>query len=76
MELRWVWHDVKNSSPPTGCIMVGDRLYQKLQYRKHISVSDNSVSGNHPFVKLVWSDWVDVPHCGLVMPNVMVSGLP
>ena len=70
MEIRWVWHDFKDVPPPAGSICVADRLYQKLQYRTQVAAFDNSRSGMNPAPTLVWGEWREVPHCGLVTPNV------
>jgi hypothetical protein len=54
IEMRWVWHDLKNGAPPTGSICVGDRSYQKLQYRYK---EQNPIL---PMAYIPWSEWQDV----------------
>ena len=73
IELRWVWHDIQAGGPQIGSVCVGDRLYQKLQYRTKCYVTDNSRSALSPDVKLVWGEWADVPHCVQMIPNVKLT---
>lgn len=62
VEFRWIWHDMKKGAPPIGCIFIGDRMYQKLQFRNAVLCVDASgalcPSG-------AWTDWEDVKHTGL-----------
>lgn len=63
VEFRWVWHDMKEGAPPIGCIFIGDRMYQKLQYRTaSIQTTTTGVAG---LKRTVWGDWQDVPHAGM-----------
>ena len=66
IELRWIWHDMKNGAPPQGSISVSDRLYQKLQYRCVTQVFDYSSGGTNSSMKMVFSAWEDVPHSGVI----------
>lgn len=56
IEMKWVWHDFKDGAPKTGSVCVGERLYQKLKYRTIVNPDE---------LNRVWSDWIDVPHCGM-----------
>ena len=68
IEMRWVWHNLKYGAPPTGavCIDTDGRLYQKLQYRRIVPCID---AGGHLCPSTDWSEWLDVPHSGVMHPN-------
>lgn len=64
IELRWVWHDLKNGSPPIGSIKIGNdssQLYQKLQYRYKFP----TVLNDYAPLDWEWSEWIDCPHRGI-----------
>jgi len=49
IEMRWVYHDMREGAPPRGAIQIGEQyhlLFQKLQYR----FKENGE----------WSEWKDV----------------
>lgn len=33
LQLRWVYHNLNDGPPPAGSLLVGNNLWQKLQYR-------------------------------------------
>jgi len=59
IEMRWVYYDLKDGPPPAGSICVGDRLYQKLQYRNGDQKVTSVKDGN--FYILHGNEWKDVP---------------
>jgi len=68
VELRWVYHDMKEGGPPQGAINVGGSnmgppLFQKLQYRVRVTVFGSHPAGPDVGVQ-EWSTWKDVPHGG------------
>lgn len=62
VEMRWVWHDLKNGSPPSGSLRAGERLYQRLQYRQRLPHLDHS--GRVTPLSDRWTDWIYVPLAG------------
>lgn len=62
VEMRWVWHDMKDGAPPIGSVCVGDRLYQRLQYR----VIQASVDASGALCPHDFGEWKDVPHSKLL----------
>ena len=62
IELRWVWHDMKDGMPPTGSICPNGLMFQKLQFR---AWRETALSAG-------WSGWKDVPHVG--MPDNRARG--
>lgn len=50
VEMRWAMHDFNDGPPPSGSICIGDRLYQKLQYRTQKKFTDY----------IYWGEWKDV----------------
>lgn len=68
IELRWVWHNMKDRAPPASAIRVDIQLYvqlyQKLQYR----VIEPTFTDDGKWASDKWSEWKDVPHSGVVHP--------
>jgi hypothetical protein len=73
IEMRWVWHNLEHGAPPTGavCVDTDGRLFQKLQYRRIVPRVD---AGWRLCPSTDWSDWLDVPHSGVMHPNVQGQG--
>lgn len=63
IEIRWVYHDFKNGSPPLGNIHAGNNFFQKLQYR----FKSPTVLNDYAPLDWEWSEWIDVPHSGEVV---------
>lgn len=69
IEVRWVLHNPNDGAPAVGAICVGERIYQKLQYRRIVPRTD--VDGVL-YASTDWTEWIDVPYAG--MPNAKFSG--
>ena len=65
IELRWVIHPLTSGAPPIGSICVGDRIYQRLQYR----FVQPCIDASGALTPGEWSDWMFVTF-GMPLPDV------
>lgn len=60
VEMRWIFCDLSKGGPPIGSVCVGERIYQKLQYRTLIP----NLSNDGRLLSDYWSPWRDIPCAG------------